>query len=69
MLYLKNVPNGERVVRLVMGLALLGAALWLLGSTTVGWTVGAMGLMAAMSGLIGYCPMCALAGRRLAPKD
>ena len=27
--------------------------------------VGAMGMMLAMTGLLGFCPMCALAGRKL----
>ncbi len=68
MLYVKNVPTTERVIRVLMGLALLGGALLGLGSTTLGWVVGSMGLMAALSGLVGWCPMCALAGRKLESK-
>ena len=68
MLYVKNVPTMERVIRVMMGLALLVGALLGLGSTTLGWVVGAMGLMAALSGLVGWCPMCALAGRKLESK-
>jgi len=65
MLYVKNVPPVERVIRVLMGVGLLaGAVLWL-GPNAKGWIVGAMGLMAAMSGLIGWCPMCAMAGRKL----
>jgi hypothetical protein len=65
MLYVKNVPPIERVIRVLMGVGLLaGAVLWL-GPTAKGWVLGAMGLMAAMSGLIGWCPMCAMAGRKL----
>jgi len=65
MLYVKNVPPVERVIRVLMGVGLLaGAVLWL-GPNTKGWVVGALGLMAAMSGLIGWCPMCAMAGRKL----
>ena len=65
MLYVKNVPPIERVIRVLMGVGLLaGAVLWL-GPNAKGWIVGAMGLMAALSGLIGWCPMCAMAGRKL----
>jgi hypothetical protein len=65
MLYVKNVPPVERVIRVLMGVGLLaGAVLWL-GMNTKGWIVGAMAVMAAMSGLIGWCPMCAMAGRKL----
>lgn len=64
MLYVKNVPNVERVIRFMMGLMLLGGALAWMGATPVGWITGAMGMMAALSGLVGWCPMCAIAGRK-----
>ena len=65
MLYVKNVPGWERVLRVMMGIGLLvGAVLWL-GPNAKGWVVGAMGLMASMTGLVGYCPMCAMVGRKL----
>ena len=65
MLYIKNVPTAERVIRVVMGLALLATALTVLGRTPGGWVTGLMGLMASLTGLVGWCPMCAMAGRRL----
>lgn len=65
MVYIKHVPTAERVIRIFMGVALLGGALVWLGSTTGGWVVGTIGLMASLSGLIGWCPMCAMAGRKL----
>ena len=65
MLYVKNVPAAERVLRVLMGIGLLVAAVLWLGANTKGWAVGAMGMMAAVSGLIGWCPMCAMAGRKL----
>jgi hypothetical protein len=68
MWYVKNVPTVERVIRLIMGLALLGGALAWMGATPSGWIMGSMGMMAAMSGLIGWCPMCAMAGRKPASK-
>lgn len=68
MLYVKNVPGWERALRIVMGLALMGGALNWLGLSTAGWVVGATGMMAAISGLFGYCPLCAMAGRKLPAK-
>jgi hypothetical protein len=65
MLYVKNVPPVERVIRVLMGIGLLVAAVLWLGANAKGWIVGAMGMMAAMSGLIGWCPMCAMVGRKL----
>lgn len=64
MFYVKNVPNGERVLRVVAGLAGAGLALAFLGGVA-GWMVagGALGLVA--SGLFGFCPACAMVGRKL----
>jgi hypothetical protein len=64
MIYIKNVPVWERAVRLGVGggLAIYGltevGGLW-----GVGMLVGALGL--ALTGVLGVCPACALAGRRL----
>jgi hypothetical protein len=69
MLYVKNVPSAERVIRVLVGFALLGGALVWLGATPPGWLMGSMGMMAAMSGLIGWCPMCAMAGRKPASRQ
>lgn len=68
MLYVKNVPTAERVMRVMMGLALLGGASVWLGTTRGGWVVGAMGIMASLSGLVGWCPVCAVADRTLESK-
>ena len=62
MVYAKNVPNWERVLRLVMGAVALAIANWGVSGLAVG--VGIMGAVLAMTGLVGFCPMCALAGRK-----
>ena len=63
MIYIKNVPAWERIFRLGAGVALAGYGLAEVGGLWgVGILVGAMGL--ALSGLLGFCPACALAGRR-----
>ena len=64
MLYVKNVPNLERAVRVVIGLAGLGYAALSWGSpVAVGLGLG--GAMLALTGLVGFCPMCAMVGRKL----
>lgn len=65
MTYAKNVPNWERILRIVMGAMALLFALMNWGTST--WAVGAglMGAVFAMTGLIGFCPMCAMVGRKL----
>jgi hypothetical protein len=65
MLYLKNVPGWERAAGVAMGAGLLAASVLHFGPTPVGWGVGAIGAMAAMSGLLGFCPACAMVGCRL----
>lgn len=35
------------------------------GSSYLGVGLGAMGAMLAITGLVGYCPMCAMVGRTL----
>ncbi|MES2106877.1 MAG: DUF2892 domain-containing protein [Pseudomonadota bacterium] len=64
MFYAKNLPNWERILRLIVSLAVIAwAAIGLSG--IVGWVViaGAAGI--TLSGLFGFCPMCAMVGRRL----
>jgi hypothetical protein len=64
MFYVKNVPTWERVLRVIAGLALAAWAVLALG--------GLWGTLAALSaagvvlsGLIGFCPACAMVGRKL----
>ena len=65
MLYVKNVPGWERAIRLLMGVALIAASVAYFGSTMTGWVVGIAGAIAAMPGLLGFCPACAMVGRKL----
>lgn len=65
MLYSKNIPGWERALRVVMGVGLVALSVWYFGSNTTGWVVGAMGGMAMMTGMIGFCPACAMVGRKL----
>jgi hypothetical protein len=64
MFYVKNVPNGERVLRVVAGLLAVAISLLAVGGVAGAvLAVSAGGIVA--SGLFGFCPMCAMVGRRL----
>lgn len=64
MWYVKNVPNGERALRAVAGVAGAGASMVLLAAPW-GWLGAAAAAGLAVSGLVGFCPMCAMVGRKL----
>lgn len=64
MFYVKNVPNAERAARVLAGLGAAAAALyWFDGNLALLLAASAAGI--ALTGLVGYCPMCAIVGRRL----
>lgn len=64
MLYVKNVPGWERALRVLAGMASLAYAAINWGVSGLAVAMGVMGAVLAMSGLMGYCPLCAMAGRR-----
>ncbi|HEY8880561.1 MAG TPA: DUF2892 domain-containing protein [Roseateles sp.] len=64
MFYAKNVPNGERVLRVVAGAAAAGLGLAMVGGAA-GWLIAASAVGLVASGLFGFCPACALVGRKL----
>ncbi|MBE7942176.1 MULTISPECIES: DUF2892 domain-containing protein [Ramlibacter] len=64
MFYAKNVPAWERILRLVMGAMALGFAAMSWGAP-LAMAAGVMGAVLAMTGLVGFCPMCAMVGRKL----
>ncbi|SIO54724.1 Protein of unknown function [Bradyrhizobium erythrophlei] len=65
MMYFKtNLPGWERAIRIAMGVTIVGLAS-LYAPTLLLSRVGiAMGVMIAGTGFIGFCPMCAMVGRR-----
>jgi hypothetical protein len=64
MWYVKNVPNSERVARVLCGMTGAGAAFALLSGPWA-WMAAAAAVCLTASGLVGFCPMCAMVGRRL----
>lgn len=65
MFYVKNVPNWERALRLIMGLLGLAYAAMNWGVSGFAVGMGIMGAVLAMTGVLGFCPMCAMVGRKL----
>jgi hypothetical protein len=61
-----NVPSAERMLRLLIGLALAAWA-WF-AQPPYHLLLLAGGCCLALTGLVGFCPACALAGRRPAPR-
>lgn len=66
--FVKNIPGWERSVRIILALAIVVLSAIFL-SQPWNWIValGAAGF--GLTGIIGFCPACALVGRRLAQSD
>jgi hypothetical protein len=65
MFYVKNLPTWERILRVIIGMASLVIAYLSWGHSNFGLASAAIGAMLSMTGLMGFCPMCAMVGRRL----
>lgn len=59
--YRKNIGDLHQAVRIAAGIAVAVAAFVYL-SGAVAWLVALGGAGFALTGLVGYCPMCAMAG-------
>jgi len=71
MFYRKNLPGWERAMRTIGGVVMV--AYGLLGmpglpsmpGTMAGYVIAGTGAVALLTGFFGFCPMCAMVGRRL----
>lgn len=59
--YRKNIGGLHQLVRIALGVAVVAAAFIYLSGATA-WLVALGGAGFALTGLVGYCPMCAMAG-------
>lgn len=64
----KNVPVWERVVRVLMGVMMIGGGLLMWPGSWMGYGAAAAGAMMIGTGMMGFCPMCAIGGRTLPGK-
>ena len=66
MFYPKNVPNWERVIRIGLGVVLIAIALLQQSFGQIGAIVLiASGVFVIATGFVGWCPACALVGRKI----
>jgi hypothetical protein len=68
MIYVKNLPLWERSLRIGTGIMVAAYALLSVGGV-MGWGILAGGIGMALTGIFGFCPACALVGRRLKKLD
>jgi len=67
MLYRKNLPGWERVARAVAGVTMMLCGFFGpgLSETPAGMILSAAGAMTLLTGFVGFCPACAMVGRKL----
>jgi hypothetical protein len=64
MFYKKNVPVWERIARIIAGAVGVGAGFYFLNDTmAILAALSAVGI--SLTGVVGFCPMCAMVGRRI----
>ncbi|MEP6791371.1 MAG: DUF2892 domain-containing protein [Ramlibacter sp.] len=64
MIYRKNVGAKEAWGRVLGGALIVACSLTQIGTTPLGLVLAASGVFTALTGLFGYCPACAMAGRK-----
>jgi uncharacterized membrane protein len=65
MFYRKNLPGWERAVRTIGGVAMIAYGLLSMPGTMAGYLIAGTGTVAILTGFFGFCPMCAMVGRKL----
>ena len=65
MIFRKNLPGWERSMRVVLGAIMIGYGLVGLPAGPLGYAIAAGGAIAIITGFFGFCPMCAMVGRKL----
>jgi hypothetical protein len=68
MFYVKNVPSWERAARIVVGVLALAFSVMNWNGSALLTAAGICGAILSLTGLFGFCPMCKLAGRKLAKR-
>jgi hypothetical protein len=64
MLYRKNMSSKESWARVISGALIVACSLTQFGPTLLGLVLAISGVLTALTGLIGFCPACAMAGRK-----
>ena len=64
MWFRKNVGGSERSARLIGGGLMIACGIIGLHASMLGLLLSCAGVVTIATGLFGYCPACAMAGRR-----
>ena len=64
MLYRKNMGSKESWARVIGGASIAACSLTQIGLTPLGSALALSGVLTALTGLVGFCPACAMAGRK-----
>ena len=65
MFYRKNIYTWEQGLRIIVSLAVTAYAVLALPANTLSYAIIAGAIGFGLTGVFGFCPMCAMAGRRL----
>lgn len=68
MFYIKNLPRWKRITRVIAGTAMIACGIMGLKGLAIGYLIASVGALTAITGFIGFCPMCSFAVRRLKSK-
>jgi Protein of unknown function (DUF2892) len=69
MFYRKNIYTWEQGIRIIASIALIIYGALALPSSFLSYGVIAVGIGFGLTGAFGFCPMCAIVGRRLKIAD
>jgi hypothetical protein len=64
MFYRKNMGSKESWVRVIGGALIVARPLTQIGPTLLGLVLAISGVLTASTGMSGFCPACAMAGRK-----
>lgn len=64
MLHRKNMGFRESWARVIGGALIVACSLTQVGLTLLGLVLAVSGVLMALTGLIGFCPACGMAGRK-----
>ena len=64
MLYRKNIYAWEQWSRITLGVAMIAFAFFGPVTGWISWLVILAGVSAVVTGIFGWCPACAMVGRR-----
>jgi hypothetical protein len=64
MFYRKNVGTMERIARAIAGVLMIACAFTAFAQSPLKWVLLGSGIVTILTGAVGFCPACAMVGRR-----